>query len=121
MTTMKSFWIGSALASALILLTSTAFAADPVPRIDAAGACREAAHSDLGVVDDADQCIKSEQEAHNQLTREWGQYSPADRTLCTRTATMGGTASYVELITCLEMQRDARQMDSAPARLKPMR
>jgi len=34
----------------------------------------------------------------------------ADRTLCTQTATMGGTASYVELITCLEMRRDVAKL-----------
>jgi hypothetical protein len=36
----------------------------------------------------------------------WVDVPVADRTLCTQTATTGGTASYVELITCLEMKRD---------------
>ena len=47
-----------------------------------------------------------------QLTREWANFPAADRSLCVQTASMGGMASYVALITCLEMKRDVVQRSS---------
>jgi hypothetical protein len=55
-------------------------------------------------------CLKSENEARDKLTQDWSSFPVADRGLCTQTATMGGTASYVELLTCLELRRDARNL-----------
>ena len=59
---------------------------------------------------DAAACMRSENEARATLEKEWSAFSAADQILCTQTATMGGTASYVELLTCLEMRRDARAL-----------
>jgi hypothetical protein len=69
---------------------------------------------------DTERCLKSENEARNQLARQWTEFPSADRTQCRQTATMGGTASYVELITCLEMKRDvARLPADRSLRTKP--
>ena len=59
---------------------------------------------------DAAACLKSENDARDKLAAGWASYPVADRGLCTQTATMRGTASYVELLTCLEMRRDARAL-----------
>jgi hypothetical protein len=59
---------------------------------------------------DTDRCMKSEQDARDQLEREWASFPAADRSLCTQTASMGGMASYVALIVCLEMKRDVATM-----------
>jgi len=45
-----------------------------------------------------------------QLVREWANFPAADRSLCTAMASMGGMASYVALITCLEMKRDVAKL-----------
>ncbi len=104
-----NFWqnllLGAAAGAALLIFTAIALAAD-VPRLDVANACRAAAGADLGVKYDADRCLKSENDARDQLKAQWADFPAADRSLCTQTATMGGTASYVELITCLELKRD---------------
>jgi len=89
--------------AAASLAAAGAYAAE-VPTLDVSRTCKPIANERTFSID-TDRCYKSEQEARGQLAREWANFPAADRTLCTQTATMGGTASYVELITCLEMQR----------------
>jgi hypothetical protein len=115
MTVTDNFWqnllLGVAAGAALLIFSAVAFAAD-VPQLDVAKACRASAGADVGIKYDADRCLKSENDARDQLKTQWANFPAADRSLCTQTATMGGTASYVELITCLEMKRDVAK---APA------
>jgi hypothetical protein len=87
----------------------TATHAADVPTLDVSRTCTPLT-GDRSSQIDTDRCFKSEQEARDQLTREWENFPVADRGLCTQTATMGGTASYVELITCLEMKRDIAKL-----------
>jgi len=117
MTVTDNFWqnllLGVAAGAALLIFSAMAFAAE-VPRLDVAGACRAAAGADIGIKYDVDRCLKSENEARDQLKTQWANFPAPDRSLCTQTATMGGTASYVELITCLELKREVAK---APADL----
>ena len=48
-------------------------------------------------------CVGDETSARDQLHREWGRYSATDKSNCA--STPGMQFSYVELLTCLEMQR----------------
>jgi hypothetical protein len=48
-------------------------------------------------------CVGDETLARDQLRRDWGRYSSADKTNCAETP--GMQFSYVELLTCLQMQR----------------
>jgi hypothetical protein len=48
-------------------------------------------------------CIGDETSARDQLKREWSRFTAADRSNCA--STPGMQFSYVELLTCLEMQR----------------
>ena len=87
----------TALAVPVLIFSTAAWAAGTgVPTLDVASACKAAANSDVGVQYDANQCLKSENNARDQLVREWASFPVPDRTRCTATATMGGTASYVE-------------------------
>jgi len=127
MTVTDNFWqnllLGVAAGAALLIFSAVAFAAD-VPRLDVATACRAAAGADLGIDYDVNRCLKSENDARDQLKTQWASFPAADRTLCTQTATMGGTASYVELITCLELKRDVAKtpqdygLNSRPSNLR---
>jgi hypothetical protein len=130
MTITENFWqnllLGVAAGAAFLLFSAVAFAAD-VPRLDVARACRAAGGPDLGIKFDTDRCLKSENEARSQLAAQWTSFPAADRSLCTQTATMGGTASYVELITCLELKREVakapadRNLQSRPSSLPSKR
>ena len=45
-----------------------------------------------------------------KLAREWSTFSPSEKANCIGTQ-MAGMASYTDLVTCLEMARDARQLN----------
>jgi hypothetical protein len=91
----------------------------PVPNFDVHAACNElkmvpeALTVDTGQPDAIRHCIDAEQEARNQLIREWMRFSPAARHLCVGESKSGGVApAYSELETCLQMTRDSRQLNN---------
>lgn len=47
--------------------------------------------------------------ARTSLQAQWMQFPAGDRVYCADTARLG-TPSYVELLTCLEMEQDARSL-----------
>ena len=108
-------------------LAAPAFAADGVPRLNVRPTCHPIDASDKTIRIDTERCLKTENDAHEQLVRQWADFPAADRALCTRTATLTSMASYVDLITCLEMKRDVaklpadRGLRSAPAALPTAR
>jgi hypothetical protein len=88
----------------VLVVSSAAFAADKVPSFDIARECS----FEGSVLGNQQQCIQDEKQARDQLQKEWSQFPANDKRQCQDTATMAGTASYVEFITCLEMARDVR-------------
>jgi hypothetical protein len=54
--------------------------------------------------------VQSEQAMRQKLSKEWATFAPADKAHCVGNE-KGGYASYTDLITCLEMARDARKMN----------
>ena len=113
-------------AALVLMLAAPAFAApgDPgVPRLNVGPTCRPIDRADKTIQIDTERCLKSENDAREQLVRQWTDFPAADRSLCIQTATLTSMASYVDLLTCLEMKRDVaklpadRGMRSAPAGL----
>ncbi|TMJ06224.1 MAG: hypothetical protein E6G97_00745 [Alphaproteobacteria bacterium] len=97
-----------ALVLAATLLATAAHAND-VPTLNVKPTCTPIGNDKVFPID-TKQCLRSEQEARDQLVKEWANFPAADRSLCTQTASMGGMASYVALITCLEMKRDVAKL-----------
>src|ERR1700730_12851358 len=79
-----------------------------VPKFDTVREC----HIEGGPTVDVARCSRDEAAALRQLQEAWTQYAGADRKSCTTEATIGDFASYVELLSCLEMSRDARSADN---------
>jgi hypothetical protein len=113
-------------AAALLLtfaLGAPAFAANGVPRLNVGPTCHPIDRSDKSIQIDTERCLKTESDAREQLVRQWADFPATDRTLCTQTATLTSMASYVDLLTCLEMKRDVaklpadRGLRTAPAAL----
>jgi hypothetical protein len=98
----------------LSALTLAAFvssaAAQGVPQFDATPGCRAGANSGVAMRKDVDSCVKSESDARAQIVRQWNGFPAGDRTACTSQTRAGGPPSYIELLTCLEMARDARAL-----------
>ena len=97
-----------ALVAATALFATAAYA-DPVPTLNVKPTCTPIGNDKTFPID-TKQCLRSEQEARDQLAKEWADFPAADRSLCTAMASMGGMASYVALITCLEMKRDVAKL-----------
>ena len=82
--------------------------AQGVPNLEFAQGCRQTASGDSAVLNT---CMRDEQRARQKLTTEWETFPHGDRTECTALAKLGTVLqSYVELITCLEMAKDARAL-----------
>jgi hypothetical protein len=94
-----------------ILVSATVMVADQVPRLDVTPSCRASANGILGVKQDIESCMQSENAARDQLAQQWRTFAAADRQSCTTLTTLRGTGgTYTELITCLEMKRDAAKL-----------
>lgn len=101
----------------------TSASAEGLPSLNAEPSCRAAADSaamgSIGGenVRDLKSCMRDENEARDQLGKEWTQFSPTEQERCTSETRMGGSPSYVELLVCLEMMRDVKNptADAVPA------
>ena len=82
-----------------------------VPVINIDKNCREAV-KDIAAIFGADtkvsveNCVRSEEEARQQIIKNWAKYPAADKRLCVQTADYN--ASYVQWLTCLEMEAFVR-------------
>ena len=86
------------------LLITTAALADSVPKYDMARTCRldHAAASGLAVSESMKSCVRDEKRALGQLQKQWPKFADAKRAGCVSQNTIGGTPSYVGLLTCLQ-------------------
>jgi hypothetical protein len=84
--------------------------AGSVPTIDVRPTCQAAAGGLIGVKQDIQICLEDEQKIRDQVAKEWTKFRADDRASCTRLTTMSGGGTYTELLTCLEMMRDARNL-----------
>ncbi len=86
-------------------------AADRVPTFDLKPTCGGAA-STMDGTRGSDICLNSEKAARDDLVKQWAQFPAADRTRCVQLASMTQMPSYVQVLTCLEMARESRQLET---------
>jgi hypothetical protein len=79
--------------------------ADTVPKFDIARECQ----FEGGSKPMLERCAADEKQARDQLQKEWTQFSPSAKKQCNEETAMDTTPSYVEFLTCLEMERDVRK------------
>jgi hypothetical protein len=85
--------------------------ADDFPQFNIAATCRTDQTAAAGPsLSAAGGCTRDEQDARARLEKIWSEFDPDDRATCTHTSLIGGPGSYIELITCLELTRTARQL-----------
>jgi hypothetical protein len=68
-------------------------------------------------------CLADENTARDTLKQNWPNYLAADKADCVVLENSGGPASYVELLSCLEVMRDARTIqkeDPLGSELEPI-
>jgi hypothetical protein len=88
--------------------------ADGVPKFDVARQCRldstQAFDLNAGLNETIKRCVADEQQALTQLQTQWSQFPVPDRARCTEETNIGDTPSYVDLLTCLQAAKLARQL-----------
>ena len=95
---------------AILAALSPVAVSDTVPKFDIVRECRFEGGSTV----DFDRCSQAEATALEQLKANWAQFAVVDKSTCLSVATVAGFASYVELLTCLEMARDLARADDSP-------
>src|ERR1039458_10217356 len=99
-----------ALLPVLLLSSQIVLAADPVPKFDTGPSCRSAGAAAVIATRDTAACERDEINARTTLEKEWSQFTPSDQARCVGLVTLGGGPSYVELLTCLEMANQVKEI-----------
>ena len=103
-----------ALLPILLLSSQIALAAaDPVPKFDTGPSCRSTGAAAVMATRDTAACERDENNARATLEKEWSQFTPSDQARCVRLVTLGGGPSYVELLTCLELAKQVKEIPAA--------
>src|SRR5215469_17934256 len=86
--------------------------ADVVPTLNVESGCRAPAKMGDRLSLDATlrQCLADENSARDELEKQWTQFPVALRQRCVTTTETGGDPSYVEILVCLQMGRNAAQV-----------
>ena len=91
---------------------------DVVPVINVEKTCKETAATDkamgLDLAQPVEKCMSDENAAREQLAAIWSTYSDSVRDRCAQEATLVGTGSYVDLLTCMQMT-DPANLTPTPA------
>jgi hypothetical protein len=103
---MRAFAV-TAIAAAIALAAPGAARPDGPPELDVSISCRAAARGSVTVGGDRQACLNDERTAKDALAKDWSSFSPLARTQCVGMNRTGGPPSYVELLVCLEIMRDA--------------
>jgi hypothetical protein len=101
--------LGSILASTLVL----AAASGAPPKVNFEETCRASEVEIKKLFGDDTQittsgCLMQENAALDELAKTWATFTPADKTLCVQPRVH--MPSYVEWLTCLEMQKELRRI-----------
>lgn len=82
---------------------SMAAAGERPPTYNVEATCRAAPTLGVGNGNTDQNCIRDETQARTQLGRLWSSFEPGRREMCAQEASNGGSPSYVDLLTCLQM------------------
>jgi hypothetical protein len=84
-----------------------------MPTLDVGPSCEAAGRGAVGR--DKKACLADETTAQDTLKQNWPKYASVDKSDCIGMVTTGGPASYVELLSCVEILRDARNIRNTDA------
>jgi hypothetical protein len=85
------------------------------PTLNVDPSCEAAGRGSVVLGRDKKACLGDETTAQDTLRQNWPKYAAADKNECIGMVTTGGPASYVELLSCVEILRDARNIRNTDA------
>jgi hypothetical protein len=86
-----------------------------LPTLDVGPSCEAAGRGAVILGRNKEACLADETTAQDTLKQNWSKYVASDKSDCVGMVTTGGPASYVELLSCVEILRDARNIRNADA------
>jgi len=99
-----------ALLPVVLTVSHLVLATNSIPNFNVERTCRPASVAAVSPGRDASACQRDEQDARSKLEKEWDQYTAAQRSKCSGFAALDGAPSYIELLTCLEMAKQAKEL-----------
>ena len=85
----------------------------PGPTLQVAPSCEAAARGAVVLGRNKEACLADETTAQDTLKQNWSKYAASDKNECVGMVKTGGPPSYVELLSCVEILRDARNIRNA--------
>jgi hypothetical protein len=83
------------------------------PKLKVEPSCEAAGRGAVMLGRNKEACLADETAAQDTLKQNWSKYAASDKSDCLGMVTTGGPASYVELLSCVEILRDARNIRNA--------
>lgn len=84
---------------------------DTMPVFDVRGSCRAATQQMTLDAGRQKLCLEDEGSARAEVEKKWSSYPAGDRTRCAAEAQLDGLPSYVDLLECLTLAREAKAED----------
>jgi hypothetical protein len=82
------------------------------PTLQVGPSCEAAGRGAVVLGRNKEACLGDETTAQDTLKQNWSKYPGTDTTTCIGMTSAGGPASYVELLSCLEILRDAKSIEA---------
>lgn len=101
-----------ALLPILLTVSHTVLAADRVPQLNIGPGCEASVAAAVTPGRDAGACKRDEFTARDKLKKEWPGFTTEEKSSCVGQTNLGGLPSYVELLTSLEMAKEASKLDA---------
>ena len=90
---------------ALLFLECASAWARPPPTFDAQATCRREQVLMDSLKAHYQGCLRDESDARNEMIKSWSTFRSDAQTMCAQETRIGGGPSYVELLTCLELDQ----------------
>jgi hypothetical protein len=87
-------------------------AAAAPPTLQVGPSCEVAGQSAVVLGRNKEACLADEKAAQGTLKQNWSKFSAAVKSQCVGLEITGGAASYVELLSCMEVMRDAKSIEA---------
>jgi hypothetical protein len=100
----------SAILPVMLAASHLMLVAQDVPQLNVGPGCKAAATTQVTETRDEKSCLAEEYAARDTLKKEWDQYTSPEKAHCVQLSQLGGPPSYVEVLTCLQVARDARNV-----------
>jgi hypothetical protein len=104
------------VSTCVVLLTAVNASAADIPIFNLEVTCRAAPSLQGGIQRPFQSCVEEEKAAHARLEKVWTAHTALQRSECVSLERIGGSPSYVDVLTCLEMYAADSTSRLTPAR-----